>query len=136
MIYYRFSQAHFAKFFPHISCYYFVPHFPFRRHGPIHSSRKIPHFHPTKKIIQQLLSTEILETTPYNTFQKLILAHYPELKTLFQILQNHGYHPCVTGSGSGCFIIHRAKNFLERAEHIIAEYWQTPSLVIITTFKT
>jgi 4-diphosphocytidyl-2-C-methyl-D-erythritol kinase len=98
--------------------------------------KKNPIFNPNAKaMLEQILSSQTFENIAYNAFQDLIFAHYPEMRSLFETLKSHGYHPSLTGSGSGCFIIHRNKNFLEAAKAIISKYLAKPSLLELTTFK-
>jgi 4-diphosphocytidyl-2-C-methyl-D-erythritol kinase len=84
---------------------------------------------------EQLLRTQNLESITHNIFQDLILESHPPLKFLFQRLKKYGYNPCLSGSGSGCFIIHRDKHFLELAKPIIAEILCPLRLLTIATFK-
>jgi hypothetical protein len=49
------------------------------------------------------------------------LDEHAELRILFDHLHRLGYFPCVTGSGSGCFILHRDRGALEGVRKIIFE---------------
>jgi hypothetical protein len=53
------------------------------------------------------------------------------MKSLFEALKTYGYNPWITGSGSGCFMLHRDKNFLEAAKPIIAKFLHKTSLLAI-----
>jgi 4-diphosphocytidyl-2-C-methyl-D-erythritol kinase len=93
--------------------------------------------YPAAEITDQPLSQiKNIENIAHNIFQDLVLDDHPPLKSLFQWLQKCGYHPCLTGSGSGCFIVHRDRHFLARAEPIIAESLGPLRLLTITTFRT
>ncbi|MDR0590612.1 MAG: hypothetical protein LBG09_02035 [Puniceicoccales bacterium] len=91
---------------------------------------------PAEKIINQpLLRIKNIENIAHNIFQDSVLDAHPPLKSLFQRLRKCGYHPCLTGSGSGCFIMHRDRHFLERAEPIITEFLGALRLLAITNFR-
>ncbi|MDR2200574.1 MAG: hypothetical protein LBN94_00450 [Puniceicoccales bacterium] len=114
----------------------FVPTFSISTQWAYDQWKKNPHpYRHTGPDIPQLLATHDLENIPHNDFQELIFNHHGAMKLLFEKLQKMGYHPCITGSGSGGFIIHRDKNFLERAQSIIGNHWGSIPLSQITTFK-
>jgi 4-diphosphocytidyl-2-C-methyl-D-erythritol kinase len=69
--------------------------------------------------IKEIFSEPHFESLLFNAFQQQILEEHAELKTLFGNLHHLGYYPCITGSGSGCFILHREYGALEEAQKII-----------------
>ncbi|MDR1590975.1 MAG: 4-(cytidine 5'-diphospho)-2-C-methyl-D-erythritol kinase [Puniceicoccales bacterium] len=114
----------------------FCPDFSISTQWAYDQFRQNPTFYPdAKTAIQRLLAASEYKKFVYNSFQDLVLKHYPKMKALFSELQNRGHTPCLTGSGSGCFIIHRDKNFLESVRSIILEYLPAPQLLAMATFK-
>lgn len=69
--------------------------------------------------IKEIFTEEHLESLPFNAFQRQILDEHTKLRTLFDHLYQLGYFPCITGSGSGCFILHRECDALREAQRII-----------------
>jgi 4-diphosphocytidyl-2-C-methyl-D-erythritol kinase len=97
--------------------------------------QNLPNNSIAKIIGQSLPQINNIENIAHNIFQDFVLDAHPPLKLLFERLQKCGYHPCLTGSGSGCFIIHRDRHFLERAQPIIAEFLGALRLLATTTFR-
>jgi 4-diphosphocytidyl-2C-methyl-D-erythritol kinase len=61
------------------------------------------------------------ESLLFNAFQGQILDEHGEVAVLFSRLRRSNYYPCVSGSGSGCFILHRRYDALGEAQRIIFE---------------
>jgi 4-diphosphocytidyl-2-C-methyl-D-erythritol kinase len=85
-------------------------------------------------IVGKIFSESRFESLLYNTFQGQLLDEHAELGGLFDNLRREGYFPCVTGSGSGCFILHRERDALEKARQIIVENFPQVPLCEITRF--
>ncbi|MDR1366921.1 MAG: hypothetical protein LBJ13_03395 [Puniceicoccales bacterium] len=71
--------------------------------------------------VKKIFNEKHFESLLSNSFQRQILDEYAELRTLFNRLHYLDYFPCITGSGSGCFILHREYDALEKAQEIIFE---------------
>jgi 4-diphosphocytidyl-2-C-methyl-D-erythritol kinase len=69
--------------------------------------------------IKEIFTKEHFESLLFNAFQQQILDEHAELKMLFGDLCHRGYCPSITGSGSGCFVLHRRHGALEEAQKII-----------------
>lgn len=67
------------------------------------------------------LPTDDIESLCYNVFESLVLEIYPSLKALFTLLQKHQFHPHLTGSGSGGFILDQKRSRLQEAQMLIQE---------------
>jgi 4-diphosphocytidyl-2-C-methyl-D-erythritol kinase len=129
-------SINFNKNLTNYSVLLFSPDFSISTQWAYDQFRKNPTFYPdSAAAIHRLLATSEYEKFVYNSFQSLVWEHHPEMKALFSALQNCGHTPCLTGSGSGCFIIHRDKNFLESARPIILKHLPSPRFLTITAFK-
>jgi 4-diphosphocytidyl-2-C-methyl-D-erythritol kinase len=88
----------------------------------------------SSKKIKEIFTKKHFESLPFNAFQRQILDEHAPLKTLFDHLYQSGYFPCITGSGSGCFILHREYDALRKAQKIIAQKLGPIPLCEITHF--
>jgi 4-diphosphocytidyl-2-C-methyl-D-erythritol kinase len=69
--------------------------------------------------VKKIFAEDHFESLLFNSFQQQILDEHAELKILFNDLYHLGYFPHITGSGSGCFILHRQCDILEKVQKII-----------------
>ncbi|MDR0418543.1 MAG: hypothetical protein LBH08_03920 [Puniceicoccales bacterium] len=84
--------------------------------------------------VKRIFTEKHFESLLSNAFQQQILDEYAELRTLFNYLYYSNYYPCITGSGSGCFILHREYDALRKAQEIIFEQLGLISLCEIVRF--
>jgi 4-diphosphocytidyl-2-C-methyl-D-erythritol kinase len=71
--------------------------------------------------IKAIFTERNFESLLFNAFQSQLLDEHGELKALFDELRHLGYYPSVTGSGSGCFILHHDYGALAEAQKIIVQ---------------
>jgi 4-diphosphocytidyl-2-C-methyl-D-erythritol kinase len=84
--------------------------------------------------IEEIFAEKHFQSSPFNAFQRQILNEHTELKMLFDHLYQSDYFPCITGSGSGCFILHREYDALRNAQKIVSEKLGPIPLCKITHF--
>jgi 4-diphosphocytidyl-2-C-methyl-D-erythritol kinase len=113
----------------------FCPPFSISTEDAYEKFKRNPFFvKDSSKKIKEILVEDHFESLLFNSFQRQILDEHAELRALFGHLHRLGYFPCVTGSGSGCFILHREYGALEKARKIVFEKLGAIPLCEITHF--
>jgi 4-diphosphocytidyl-2-C-methyl-D-erythritol kinase len=113
----------------------FCPHFSISTEEAYKKFKQKPFFIQNSLAkVNEIFTEDHFESLLFNSFQGQILDEHRELRGLFNDLHHLGYFPCITGSGSGCFILHRAYGALEEAQAIIFKRLGSLSLCEIVHF--
>ena len=113
-------------------CLIFCPEFKISTIEAYRDFKLHPHF--STNFIDFDPQLRDLESCCFNSFEPQILSQHSELNALFSALKKEQLSPHITGSGSGCFILHKSRIRLKTAQNLIQKYLPNNRLCRIVSF--